>query len=638
MPPMIQDAQAFNDRGVDLYSQGKTREAIAAFQEALRLNPQLAEAHNNLANILQDNGMFAEAILGYRHALQLNPGVADFHYEYGNALRATGQLPQAEAAYREALHLDPDHLEARCNLGRAVHAQGRPEEAIAWFRAALAGDPEWVDPLVDLGNALKESGRDSEAAAAYREVVQRKPDHAGAHNNLALMLAEAGRAREAIANHRRATTLLPESAALHSNLLATLNYDDAADGQEHFQEAQQWAGQHAEALGKNVPPHGHDANPDRRLRVAYVSPDFCEHSVSCFLAPLLEQHDHVNVEVFCYADVRHPDSVTESLRRQADVWKSIVGLSDAAAAELIRGDKIDLLVDLAGHTARNRLLLFARKPAPVQISYLGYPSTTGLAAIDYRLTDGRADPPGETESLHTEKLWRLPATAWCFASPGEYPPVTLRGGEGEGGGNGGVCFGSFNNFAKVSPRIAELWGRILEAVPGSRLLLKAQGLTDPDKCQRVRAYLADHAVDVHRLELHPGLATRAAHLSVYGKLDIALDTFPYHGTTTTCEALWMGVPVVTLVGKPHVSRVGASLLGGLGLTELIAHDPEEYIAIAVKLAADAARRAELRSTLRQIMRASPLMDAPQFARDVEAAYRQMWKTWCAAHGNASPPR
>jgi predicted O-linked N-acetylglucosamine transferase (SPINDLY family) len=360
------------------------------------------------------------------------------------------------------------------------------------------------------------------------------------------------------------------------------------------------------------------------LRIGYVSADFRDHPVGRFLLPLLQRHDSRKFEVFCYSNGPHVDAITKSLQRHAHRWRSIIGQNDDEAAEQIRADRIDLLVDLSGHTSGNRLLVFARKPAPVQVNYLGYPGTTGLTAMDYRLTDRFADPPGLTEPLHVEKLQHLPRTNWCFAPPQDSPPLepppAIR--------RGCVTFGSFNNFGKMTGAMFAVWAEILRQVPGSRLLLKAPALRAQGTRQRILGNFAAQGIEANRLDLHDWQPDYASHLALYGEMDIALDTFPYNGTTTTCDALWMGVPVVTLAGQSHVSRVGLSLLSNVRLPETIATTAEEYIRLAVQLAHDPDRLKILRAQLRERLTTSPLMDADGFTRDVEAAYRQIWRIWC----------
>jgi predicted O-linked N-acetylglucosamine transferase (SPINDLY family) len=426
---------------------------------------------------------------------------------------------------------------------------------------------------------------------------------------------------EAITAYRQAMVLRPPFSKAHSNLLLALNYHSSLDPSAVYDEHLRWNREHAEPLQSFIQAHANDRSPERRLRIGYVSPDFYGHPVGHFLLPLLAQHDHERFEIFCDAQVSAPDGLTERLRAHADHWHSLIGISDAQAADFIRQHQIDVLVDLSGHTSDNRLLLFAHKPAPVQVTFLGYPNTTGLGTMDYRLTDNYADPPGLTESWHSERLFRLPQCAWCYQSAAS-PPVGPRK-------EGPITFGCFNHFAKVTEPMLRLWSRILHLVPGSRLLLKTRALGSESTRQRVRHVLGEAGIGVERLELRGYERAHNDHLALYQRLDVALDTFPYHGTTTTCEALWMGVPVVTLASQVHASRVGVSLLNNIGLPELIADTSEEYVRRAAELAGDLPRLSHLRSTLRQRMEKSPLMDAPRFARDIEAAYRAMWRQWCA---------
>ncbi len=346
--------------------------------------------------------------------------------------------------------------------------------------------------------------------------------------------------------------------------------------------------------------------------------------MSYFFRPLLHHHDRREFEVICFSDVERPDAVTKLIRADADGWHDIHGQSDEAVAELVRMRDIDTLVDLCGHSAQNRLMVFARRVAPVQISYLGYPASTGLSAMDYRMTDLHCDPPGKTDRLHTEELLRLPTTNWCY-EPIEGTPAV---GPSPAADGKPICFGSFNHIAKVTRRMIGVWSRVLRAVPGSRLLLKSAGLGTAGVRRRIGECFASQGIDPARLDFVGREPSIFSHLGMYGRVDIALDTFPYNGTTTTCEAVWMGVPVVTLAGDVHMSRVGVSLLSNVGLPDLIARDEDEYVSIAADLAGDIAKLAGIRATLRQQLKDSPLMDAPRFARNVESAYRDVWRRWC----------
>ncbi|MDB5876203.1 MAG: repeat-containing protein, partial [Ramlibacter sp.] len=364
--------------------------------------------------------------------------------------------------------------------------------------------------------------------------------------------------------------------------------------------------------------------PDRRLRVGYVSPNFSRHSVGYFIEPVIASHDRTAYEIHCYYTNREADDTTARIEASAERWRHVHGMSDDALARLIAEDRIDVLVDLAGHTSLGRLPVFARKPAPVQLTWLGYPDTTGVSAIDYRVTDRTADPAG-AEARHTERLLRIPGVFLCYQPPFDAPAVTLRETAPED-----VVFCSFNLLEKVNAPTIGMWARILRELPGSRLLMKAELLRHDPTAQRVRESFAAHGIDESRIELVTWVEDRAAHLDLYGRADIALDTFPYNGTTTTCEAMWMGVPVVTLAGEAHMSRVGATLLTAAGLGDLVAQSPEAYVDAAVRLSRDPERRRALRSSLRTRLRASPLLDHAGFTRKLEASVRGAWREWCEA--------
>ena len=430
------------------------------------------------------------------------------------------------------------------------------------------------------------------------------------------MFQTQGRTAEALRCFQQACGKQPEFAAAHSNLLLAMHYDPAKSPEEIFAE-------HRKTPHASVEParsHSNDPTPDRRLRIGYLSPDFRSHSVAFFFEPVIEAHDRAAFEVTCYSNVPRPDHATLRFERLADRWRNVRGLGDEAAAALIRADGIDILIDLAGHTGENRLDVMARKPAPVAVTWLGYPDTTGLPQIDYRITDAWADPPGASERFHTEELVRLPGGFLCYMKPRDVAGCGLPPCER----TGHITFGSFNNFSKLNPQVAEVWSAILDRVPGSRLLLKSKALGDQGARQRARELFRGRD-GVELLARNPSVRQ---HLEIYGRVDIALDPFPYNGTTTTCEALWMGVPVVALAGRRHAGRASLSLLASLGLEELIAESVEDYARIAAGLAGDPARLRELRATLRRRMAESRLTDAQTFTRVLESAYRTMWRRWC----------
>lgn len=619
-------ADAHSSIGALLTDLGQWDEGLAACRRAIDLQPGLADAHNNLGNALGALGHAQEALAAYQRAIQIEPQNALFHYNSGIGLKNLGQVEQAIAAFNQAVTLKPDYFQAYNNLGIMLLRMFRVDQALDALQHAVTIKPDYAEAWSNLGLALKESGRISDALDVVKKALAVKPNYASGHNNMAIVLTEMARLDEAMEHHRRAVQLDPHDAATHSNLVFHFHYQHGNDGPAGLAEARRWDSQHAEPLRKTLSPHANSRDPDRRIRVAYINNDFLDHPINRFLQPLLQNHDHRQFEIVCYRDIWNPDPTTALPRNKVDQWHEIIGMCDESVAQLIRRHGIDILIDLTGHTSCNRLLVFARKAAPVQINYLGYPATTGLATIDYRLTDPLADPPGSTEAFCSEMLLRLPRTNWCFTPPANAPEVgPLPANDG-----GPICFGSFNRVAKLAPQTFDLWSATLSAIPNSRLLIKDRAMEDNSIRDRIRQNFAERGIDPARLDLigrHKGFAE---HFQSYGQVDIALDTFPYHGTTTTCDALWMGVPVVTLAGRTHVARVGVSLLTNVGLPELIAQSPEHYASIAASLASDMPKLAELRRTLRKRMLASPLMDGPQFARDVESAYRDAWRRWCAA--------
>jgi predicted O-linked N-acetylglucosamine transferase (SPINDLY family) len=437
-----------------------------------------------------------------------------------------------------------------------------------------------------------------------------------------------GRAEESLAYYRSALAAAPKAgadeAAIGSNLLFALNAVPGIAAAAVFAEHRGWGERHAEPLKAKWRPHANVPEPERRLRVGYLSPDFRRHSVAYFIEPVLAAHDRRQVEVFCYASVLNRDEVTDRLQGLADRWRDVVGLGDGEAAETICADGVDILVDLAGHTGNSRLSVLARKPAPVQGTWLGYPNTSGMTAVDFRVTDSVADPEGQADALHTERLVRLDGGFLCYKPPADAPAVgPLPAHE-----NGFVRFASCNNLAKAAAPAIAAWARILARVPGSRLLLKSKPLVHDGARRLVAERFMAAGVGADRLDML-GWIVDGTHLEVYRRVDVGLDTFPYNGTTTTCEALWMGVPVVTLAGDRHAGRVGASLLARVGLDDLVTRSGDDYVERAVALAGDLGALAALRWGLRGRVAASGLLDAARFARGLEEAYRRLWRQWCA---------
>ncbi len=600
-------------------------------------------------------GRLAEAESVYRHVLAREPDHAHARYLLGLIAERFGRADDARLLFESAVARAPDHFEALNALGNVLLQQSRPKEALEFFARAVACGGHWAMPHYNLGTARLMSGDGAGAVAPLRRAIELEPKFAPALENLAAALVATGQSEEAervleraleiapqpvtlnnigfirksqgrldeaIAAFRRAAELDPANPSMGDNVLLTMNYHEGLDAQTIFQEHLRWADRHAKSLYAGIQPHTNDRSPDRKLRVGYVSPDFKLHPVGLFIAPVIRGHDREWFDVLCYSDVAPADVLTEHFRKEATNFRELGGASDEALATLIREDRIDILVDLAGHTARNRMLTFARKPAPVQVSWMGYVTTTGLATMDYGLSDQYLDPPGRHEAFRTETLVRLPRSYVCYKPLFDCPAV----GALPASRNGLVTFACMNSFSKVTRQALVAWGRILRRVPGARLVLHSDRSSH---LHSIQGKLTELGLDPARVEF---VAKRPldAYFAAHNEFDIALDPFPHNGGTTTCDALYMGVPVVTLVGEHAVNRAGLSLLATVGLDELAAESIDGYVELATSLAHDLPRLAELRRTLRPRMQASPLMDAAGFVRDLEAAYRWMWRRWCNA--------
>ena len=567
------------------YQGGRFAEAQAACESILAVQPRHADALHVLGILAAQSHRLDAAADLISRAIAIDPRVPSYHNSLANILCDRGQRDQAIPHYQKAIALKPDYAEAHCNLANVLRHQGLVEDAIAACRRAISLNPNLPEAHTILGNSLRDQGQIDEAIVSLRRAVDLSPKHAIAH----------------------------------SNLLFALHFQPGQTPQSLLVAHGLWRQRHADGLKVHRRPHDNDCDPNRRLRIGYVSPDFCAHVVSRFLLPLFTSINRAEFEIICYSNTAAPDVITARFQAAADLWRPIRGMPDAQAADLIRSDRIDILVDLSMHAADNRLLLFARKPAPVQTTWLAYPGTTGLDTIDYRLTDPYLDPPGN-DACYSEVSIRLPETYWCYhqtvITPDANAPPALAAGN--------ITFGCLNNFGKVSHPALRCWAALLHSLPAARLILHAKEGTHR---QRTLDFFAGENVDPARCTFVPS-GTIAEYFHHYHNIDIALDPFPYGGGTTTCDALWMGVPVITLRGETAVGRGGVSILSNVGLPELIAQTPEQYIQIAAGLAGDLPRLAHLRTTLRQRMQASPLMDAPRFARSMEAAYRQMWQTWC----------
>jgi predicted O-linked N-acetylglucosamine transferase (SPINDLY family) len=583
------------EQGVAHHQAGRLAEAERCYRAALARNPNDADALHLLGMVAHAVKQFDAAAQLIRRAIAVNPSAAMYHNNLGVCLRGSGELEAAAESYRRAVGLKPDYAEAWANLGTVRRDQARLGESADAYGRALAIAP--ASPVIgaSLATTRRDQGLVDEAIGLYRSVLAEQP-----------ALADA-----------------------HANLCYTLHASDRATPGEIFAEHIAWGRVHAAGLA-DASRHDNDRAPDRRLRVGYVSADLREHAAATFLEPLIAHRDHEAFEVVCYSGAAGGgDAVTASIRSRVDGWHDVSRLDDARLAGLIRSHRIDVLIDLAGHTNGTRLLTFARKPAPVQLTYIGYPDTTGLAAMDWRITDAVADPLGETDRWHTERLARIDGCFLVYTMADDLPAVAPP----PAVANGFVTFGSFNNLSKISPATLRLWRDVLSAVAGSRLVVKASMLIDPPTAEITRQRFMQCGLPMDRVELLPPVRGQSAHLATYARVDVALDTFPYNGTTTTCEALSMGVAVVSLHGRHHVSRVGLSLLTGAGLGEWATDDRGRFVEIARSLAADVPGLAGRRGGMRDRLRLSVLCDGVRLARGVEAAYRNAWRDWCVAGGN-----
>jgi predicted O-linked N-acetylglucosamine transferase (SPINDLY family) len=641
-------AKAHSHLGAAFQDQGKLDQAAACFQRALALEPDDAAACNSLGIVCKGQGKPDQAVACYRRALELKPGFAEAHSNLGNAFRDQRKLDEAIACYRRALELKPQLAEIISNLGAAFCDQGKLDEAAACCRRALELKPDCAEAHYNLGNALKDHGKLDEPVACFRRAVQLKPDYAEAHNNLSIALKDQGKLDEAVACGRRALELLPDCANVHSNLLFTLHYCTGVTLAELAETHAEYDRRHAAPLGRAAVRQESVRARHGRPRVGFVSPDLGRHPVGYLLVRVLERlgqlgkgdrhllperpegccaqkvpvtfsPGNLGMETICYSDRIAKDDMTCRLQAAATHWRDVLGTSDERLAEQIRADGVDILFDLAGHTAHNRLLTLARKPAPIQITWLGYVGTTGLAAMDYILAD-RFEIPPESEAHYREKVLRLPDGYVCFDAPEEAPPV----GPLPAMAQGCVTFGCFNNLAKITRQAMRVWAEILRRVPQSRLVLKYRGLEGEGFRRELLERLAAERIDAARVELL-GRSPRRELLADYNRIDLALDPFPYSGGLTTCEALWMGVPVVTCPGETFASRHALSHLSNAGLTETIAHDLDEYVELAVALAHDLPRLAGLRAGLRQRMAASPLCDAERFVDNLASLLQDLWQ-------------
>ena len=652
-------AKAWNGLGNALLASGEAEPAISAYREALRLEPGYPAAQINLAGAYESAGRLTEAAAAQRAALRLTPNSAAAHFRLGNVLARDGQLNESLEAFREArridlldakicehlatvllklgnleesiqcfletIRLDPGNTPAVSQLGQALQSAGRWGEAIGAFGEVVRLRPNDSAAHYSLGQALQAVARTDEAIEACVAALQLDPNNGAAHNILGNCFKDHGRLDTAVECYRRAMELKADTAAVHSNIIYCLNFHPRHDAKSILAEERQWNQQHTAPSSRRNSTYENDPDPNRRLRIGYVSPDFRRHVVGFNVLPLFREHDHKQFEIFCYFNHLSADSVTAEIRSRADGWRNIWGVEDDRVEEMIRTDRIDILVDLSLHMANNRLPLFTRKPAPIQVTFGGYPGGTGLDAMDYRLTDRYLDPDDGNDEKYSERSIRLPHSFWCYdraammsgINPAPIvntlPALTA----------GSLTFGCLNEFCKINAPVLQLWAKVLERAPGSRLLMMAP---EGSSRQVVLDLFREAGVGPERVEF-TARALRSHYFEHYHRIDIGLDTFPYGGHTTALDSFWMGIPVVTLIGQTAVGRAGWSHANNLGIPELAADTHEQYVEIAVSLANDLPRLSVLRQSLRESVENSPLGDAKGFAQGVEAAYRKIWRRW-----------
>jgi predicted O-linked N-acetylglucosamine transferase (SPINDLY family) len=594
--------------------------AVETLAKAVQLDPQKATAIFNLGLALLDRGDTDKGLLCLARAAQLNPASVAVQTTLARELMRLGRIDEAITRFRRATELDPKDVPVSLELAHALGEGDCFAEGEALVRALLSTMPESTAARVTLGRLLSLQRRHSEALEQFQEAIALGYPSTALANPIANALGKQGRVDEALDHLRDSLRQDPTLEHVESNLVFQSAFSPRYEATELLEIAQRWSAHHAGALVTKRRAFQHDRTPDRRLRVAYVSPDFCGHVQRLYTLPVLRNHDRSAHQIICYSSVKKPDLITSEIKSHADEWYEVNDLKDAQLAQKIRDDRIDVLIDLTMHMDGSRLKVFAEKPAPVQITWLAYPGTTGLDGMDYRITDPTLDPPGSPLPYTEQSLW-LPSAFWCYDPSGDDVEVA----ELPAASAGHVTFGCLNNFMKVNQPVLELWARVLASVQGSRMVVLA-----PEGWPRSRVVEVFEArgVSQNRVEFIAQQGRRD-YLATYSRIDIALDTFPYNGHTTSLDAFWMGVPVITLVGNTIVGRAGLCLAQNLELNELIANVSGQFVEIATGLAGDLPRLGELRAALRKRMERSPLMDAPGFTRALEDLYREAWRRWCA---------
>lgn len=608
--------QVWLNLGIVLREQGQTEQSLATLQAAEVRWPNDARLATELG-LTQQKALRPDAARRhFSRALQLDARQQDAHFGLACLDHEQGRYEDAERHFQAALALGR-HFGAQINLANLYYAWNRPTEAAVAYRQTMRDYPTSEVVINNFANLEKDQGRVSDAIELYRHALGIQPKFPEALKNLGTALRDSGHLAEGLRLMEQSFALRPDY-AMRQSWLFSLNYVDDWSAEAVFQAHIEFSRHYPPADVRSLP---RVTNNQRPLKVGYVSGDFRGHSVAFFIEAVLRQHDRNRIEPYAYFTLARGDAMTERMRGICPNWRDVAAMNDAALMQQIRDDGIDILVDLAGHTGHNRLAVFARRAAPLQVTWLGYPNTTGLTGMDYRLTDAAADPPG-FEVLSTEKLWRLPHSYFCYKPDDTAPEVAdlpaIQAGV--------VTLGSCNVRAKLSPSVLQVWAEALQALPNARLLLKAKTLIDPKVQQDLRDFFAARGIASERLNIRGFAQDPRDHLATYNAIDLAVDSYPYNGATTTCEALWMGVPVVSWAGDRPQARMGASILTAAGLPELVAENRDDYLARIIDWASDLPRLALLRSELRSRLRQSPLLDATGFTRDLETAYQAMWQT------------
>ena len=619
------NAEALHLLGCVYDDMGSTDQGIKMLVRAVKVNPKASSYFYNLANMELKRGSHQDAIRHYSEAVRLKPDYAYAYNNLGRVLALVGQRDEAKGCFASAIRCGkPGYPEPQYNLGTELKAEGDFDGAVAAFQEALRIQPGYADAHCNLGSAYLQMQRIAEASESFQVAAKLQPGNAKFQTNVGSAMLLLGRQQEAILWFERALQLNPADAGTRSNLILATSYTTDSGTTLHAL-SDTWYRIYGAPLRATVRRHGNRRDPERRLRIGYVSADFRNHAAAYWIEPLLAGSEHASFDIICYSNSPLCDEITQRLKSQAATWVDCAGMGDEALAERIRRDEIDILVDLSSHTVGNRLLVFARQPAPVQVSWFGFPISTGLQTMQYRISDAIIDPPGVGDDFYSEKLVRLNRFYAAYRPDTDAPKV----GDGPAARGKGVTFVSLNTFAKITRPMLELWANILVDVPDSRLLMQSAGLEDVELSAYVRGLFSQQGVASSRLTLR-GWTDMKGFLRLGEEADIALDPFPFNGGVTTCHALWMGLPVITQIGESAASRIGASILSRIGLQELVTSNPDAYHAAAVGLAQEPGRISALRASLRDRMESGGILNGRDLAAQAEGAYRDIWRTWCAS--------